>query len=113
MQLLRRSGLVDHICDIGRRQEIHFLWRPTLADPSDEFILELAVAAGCHAIVTHNIRAFRRSGEFKVTVLTPAVPGDEMPVTEGQPDKALQPTSRSRKKTKRVRSARGWSLTSG
>lgn len=89
MQLLRRSGLVDHICDIGRRQEIHFLWRPTLADPSDEFILELAVAAGCHAIVTHNIRAFRRSGEFKVSVLTPAVPGDEMPVTEGQPDKAF------------------------
>src|SRR5437667_10646490 len=27
-------------------QEIHFLWRPFLADPDDDMILELAFAAG-------------------------------------------------------------------
>ena len=65
-------GLVDDLCEIGRRQEIHFLWRPTLTDPRDEFILELAVAAGCQAIVTHNVRDFRRADAFEVLILTPA-----------------------------------------
>ena len=65
-------GWVDSLCEIGRRQEIHFLWRPTLTDPRDEFILELAVASGSETIVTHNIRDFRRVAQFAVTVLTPA-----------------------------------------
>ena len=47
-------GLVDYLCYVAHRQEIHFLWRPTLSDPGDEFILELAVAAACDAIVTHS-----------------------------------------------------------
>ena len=47
-------GLVDYLCYVAHRQEIHFLWRPTLSDPGDEFVLELAVAAACDAIVTHN-----------------------------------------------------------
>jgi predicted nucleic acid-binding protein len=28
-------------------QEIHFLWRPFLADADDDMVLELAFAAGC------------------------------------------------------------------
>ena len=72
---LRRAdaeGLVDYLCQIGHRQEIHFLWRPTLADPRDEFILELAVAAGCEAIVTHNVRDFAGASRFRAHVWTPA-----------------------------------------
>lgn len=56
---------------MGHRQEIHFLWRPSLADPGDEFILELAVAARCRAIVTHNVRDFEGASGFGVTVITP------------------------------------------
>lgn len=52
-------------------QGIHILWRPALTDPRDEFILELAVAAGCHAIVTHNVRDFEGAKQFGVKVLTP------------------------------------------
>ena len=52
------EGLVDYLCQIAHRQAIHFLWRPTLTDPKDEFIVELAVAAGCDALVTHNLRDF-------------------------------------------------------
>jgi len=72
---LRRDdaeGLVDYLCQIAHRQEIHYLWRPALTDPGDEFILELAVAAGCDAIVTHNIRDFAGASRFRLRVLAPA-----------------------------------------
>lgn len=52
-------GLVDYLCRLAHRQQIHFLWRPTLKDPGDEFVLELAIAAKCEAIVTHNLQDFR------------------------------------------------------
>ena len=64
-------GLVDYFCQVAHRQEIHFLWRPVLSDPGDEFVLELAVAAGCKAIVTHNIKDFRGAERFGISVITP------------------------------------------
>jgi predicted nucleic acid-binding protein len=48
------------------------MWRPTLRDPSDEFVLELAVAAECEAIVTHNVKDFRGAASFGIRVITPA-----------------------------------------
>ena len=65
-------GLVDFLCGIGSHHDVHFLWRPTLRDPRDEFILELAVASASHAIVTHNIRDFRGAEAFGIQVVTPA-----------------------------------------
>jgi putative PIN family toxin of toxin-antitoxin system len=52
-------------------QEIHFLWRPILADADDDMVLELAVAAGCRHIITHNVKDFRGSEQFGVTALAP------------------------------------------
>lgn len=66
------TGLVDYLCSIAQRQEIHFLWRPALSDPRDEFVLELAVAARCDAIVTHNLRDFSGAQPFGIEVVTPA-----------------------------------------
>ena len=65
-------AVVDFLCGVAHRQEIHFLWRPSLTDPQDEFILELAVAAGCDAIITHNVRDFVGAKKFKPQVLTPS-----------------------------------------
>jgi predicted nucleic acid-binding protein len=52
-------------------QDIFFLWRPFLADPSDDMILELAFAAECKYIVTHNVRHFRGCEQLGVEVVTP------------------------------------------
>lgn len=65
------SDLVDYLCDVGKAQEVFFLWRPFLRDPGNDMVLELAVAAGCDAIVTHNIRDFHGAEELNVRVLTP------------------------------------------
>ena len=65
-------GVVDFLCGVAHRQDIHFLWRPSLPDPQDEFVLELAVAANCAAIITHNVRDFVGAKKFKLQVLTPA-----------------------------------------
>jgi putative PIN family toxin of toxin-antitoxin system len=66
------TGLVDYLCGVARRQAIHFLWRPTLRDPADEFVLELAGAAECDAVVTHNVRDFAGARTFGVRIMTPA-----------------------------------------
>ena len=66
------EGLVDYLCQVAHRQEIHFLWRPTLADPRDEFVLELAVAAACEAIVTHNVDDFAGADTWGVRIVRPA-----------------------------------------
>ncbi|MEA2165166.1 MAG: hypothetical protein QOK37_3293 [Thermoanaerobaculia bacterium] len=63
--------LIDYICEVAIRQEIFFLWRPYLRDPGDDLILELAVAAGCDAIVTHNVRDFGDAEKLGVRIVTP------------------------------------------
>lgn len=52
-------------------QEIYFLWRPFLSDPDDDFVLELAVAAHCRYIITHNVTDFRGSEQLGVEAVTP------------------------------------------
>jgi putative PIN family toxin of toxin-antitoxin system len=52
-------------------QEIHFLWRPFLPDPDDDFVLELAFAANCRYVVTHNVKDFHGSGQLGVDAVTP------------------------------------------
>lgn len=52
-------------------QEIPFLWRPFLPDPDDDMVLELAFAASCRYIVTHNVRDFDGSERLGVTAITP------------------------------------------
>ena len=71
---LRRAAVttdVDYLCAAGKRQSIHFLWRSLLRDPDDEFVLEVAVAAGCQYIVTHNARDFAGAERLGVNILRP------------------------------------------
>jgi predicted nucleic acid-binding protein len=63
--------LVDYVCSVALQQPIFFLWRPKLRDPGDDLVLELAVAAACDAIVTHNVRDFVGAERFGIRVLKP------------------------------------------
>jgi hypothetical protein len=64
--------LIDHVCSVAVPQQIFFLWRPLLKDPNDDMAAELAVAAGCDAVITHNVRDFAGIDKFNLALLTPA-----------------------------------------
>jgi predicted nucleic acid-binding protein len=59
--MFRTSNLVPSV----------YSMRPTLPDPDDELVLDLAIRCG-GAIVTYNKRDFVDAGKRRVTVLTPA-----------------------------------------
>ena len=55
---------------MAQLHEAYFLWRPFLADPSDDMVLDLAVNAGCPYIVTYNLRHFRGVDVFGIEAIT-------------------------------------------
>lgn len=65
------DDVIDYLCSVARLREIHFLWRPVLKDPGDDHVLELAVEAECHTIVTHNVKDFAGSERFGIRAVTP------------------------------------------
>jgi predicted nucleic acid-binding protein len=65
------DDIIDYLCGVAHLQEIHFLWRPVLRDSRDDHVLELAAAAGCGVVVTHNVRDFAGCERFGVKAITP------------------------------------------
>lgn len=63
--------ILDYLCAVARQQQVFFLWRPRVADPGDDMVLELAVAAGCDAIVTFNLRDFADARDFGIEIMNP------------------------------------------
>jgi putative PIN family toxin of toxin-antitoxin system len=74
LQPVEREELLNAFlgrCDWVR---ISFRWRPNLADESDNHLMELAVAGGAVAIITHNVRDLT-SGELifpDIKIMTPS-----------------------------------------
>jgi hypothetical protein len=64
-------GFLRYLASQSHLQEIHFLWRPFLPDADDDMVLELAFAAGCPHIITHNVKDFHGSEQLGVTAISP------------------------------------------
>jgi predicted nucleic acid-binding protein len=65
------EGFLDFLISTSHLQEVFFRWRPALPDADDDLILELAAAAGCRYIVTHNLRDFRGVEQWGIAAITP------------------------------------------
>jgi predicted nucleic acid-binding protein len=65
------GAIIDYLCSVAIHRPVFFLWRPTLPDPKNDMVLELAVDAGAPVIVTFNRRDFAGAERFGVRVLTP------------------------------------------
>lgn len=65
------GDVLDYHCAVARQHPIFFLWRPFLRDPKDDMVLELAVKAECHYIVTFNAKDFAGVEQFGLEVLPP------------------------------------------
>lgn len=69
-----REQILAALAAAGRWIKIYYGWRPNLADEGDNHLIELAVAGGARAIVTHNVRHLR-GGELRwrdLAILTPS-----------------------------------------
>jgi putative PIN family toxin of toxin-antitoxin system len=65
------ESFLDFLISTSHLQEVFFRWRPALTDPDDDLILELAAAAGCRYIVTHNVRDFQGTEQWGIAPVTP------------------------------------------
>ncbi len=66
------DAVLDMLCAVSVKQDVHFLWRPQLRDPNDELVLEAAVNASVDFLVTHNLRDFATGKRFAMQVITPS-----------------------------------------
>lgn len=69
-----RHTVLAALAQKGRWVTVHYAWRPNLPDEADNHLIELAVAAGASAVITHNLRDLGR-GELRwaqLRILTPA-----------------------------------------
>jgi putative PIN family toxin of toxin-antitoxin system len=63
------DDVLDAMCSLATRHDIHFLWRPHLRDEKDHLVLEVAVAARCEYIVTYNKSDFRGVDKFGIEIV--------------------------------------------
>jgi len=66
------ESFLNFLLSVSHLQKVFFAWRPALTDPDDDFILELAVAADCRYIVTHNVRDFHESEKWGIMAVMPS-----------------------------------------
>jgi putative PIN family toxin of toxin-antitoxin system len=64
------DDFIEYLCSRSRLVQIYFRWRPTLPDPSDDRILEVAVRTRS-PVVTFNTKDFAGAERFGIRVIGP------------------------------------------
>lgn len=64
------DAAIDYLCRVGNHRAVYYLWRPTLPDPQDDMVLELAVASAAD-VVSFNAADFAGAERFGIRVITP------------------------------------------
>ena len=64
--------VVDYLCEVAHERQIFSLWRPSLWDPKDDMVLEVAVEAECDYVVTFNLRDVAGIEQFGLRAIPPA-----------------------------------------
>lgn len=81
--------LLDAFAAIAEPVRLWFMWRPQLADPADEMVLETAVNGRADRLLTFNVRHLRSvAAQFGIVAMTPPEAWKEMSRMEG--DKTTQ-----------------------
>ena len=65
------DAILNELASKVQAVRTNYQWRPQLRDPADEMVLEAAVNAQAHAIVTYNLRDFGPAQRFGLAVLHP------------------------------------------
>ena len=63
-----RQSVLAALALRGRWVTVYYGWRPNLPDEGDNHLIELALAGGAQAIITHNLRDLR-GGELRLGTL--------------------------------------------
>jgi putative PIN family toxin of toxin-antitoxin system len=67
------DDLMSELAAIIVPVDVHFQWRPQVADPNDEMVLEAAINGMADPLVTNNLKDFAGIRDrFKIPVLSPA-----------------------------------------
>ena len=65
------DNILDYLCLVAEHHRVYYLWRPTLKDPNDDMVLELAASCKAEAIVTYNRGDFKGVEQFGIRILSP------------------------------------------
>ena len=65
------DAILDYLLSKSSIRKIFYLWRPTLKDPKDDLVLEVAVESQSEYIITFNKKDFRGAEKFGIKVVTP------------------------------------------
>ncbi|WP_152047752.1 putative toxin-antitoxin system toxin component, PIN family [Aureimonas psammosilenae] len=64
--------LLDTVASVIEPVSLDYAWRPQLADPDDDMVLDAAINGRADAIVTFNIRDFREgAARFGIRIVSP------------------------------------------